>query len=163
MTRTKYAAYNGDLTSQIEHLTSIILKNPILDSVIRKARELKIDHYYIGAGCITQTIWNHQCGFPVNRGIKDIDFVYYDSDLSYDKECEVIERVKGIFGDLPISVDVKNQARVHLWYEQHFGYADVELKEDVAADKILIETDYCFHRCLVAKYKYSSICRKSID
>ncbi|MGG4048591.1 MULTISPECIES: nucleotidyltransferase family protein [Paenibacillus] len=123
MKNTKYTAHNIDLSSQMAYLTSIILMNPVLDSVFKKAPKLKIENYYIGAGCITQSIWNHQCGYPITQGIKDIDFVYYDPDLSFDKECEVIERVKGLFDDVPISVDVKNQARVHLWYEQHFGYA----------------------------------------
>ncbi|WDH96587.1 nucleotidyltransferase family protein [Paenibacillus urinalis] len=69
-----------------------------------------------------QSIWNYVCGLPVNYGIHDIDFVYFDSDLSYDKECEVIDKVNQRFGDLPIRLDIKNQSRVHLWYENHFGY-----------------------------------------
>ncbi|WP_199617579.1 nucleotidyltransferase family protein [Paenibacillus alkalitolerans] len=122
MAITNYSAHNMDLASQMEYLTSIILLNPILDHIFRKAPDLKLEHYYIGAGCITQSIWNHLCGFPVNGGISDIDFVYYDPDLSYDKECEVIDNVKGLLVDIPLRIDIKNQARVHLWYEQHFGY-----------------------------------------
>ncbi len=31
-------------------------------------------------------------------------------------------RVAALFADLPITVEAKNQARVHLWYERWFGY-----------------------------------------
>src|SRR6476620_8096023 len=32
-------------------------------------------------------------------------------------------RVRNLFQHLPIKLDVKNEARVHLWYEDRFGYA----------------------------------------
>jgi hypothetical protein len=115
-------ARNKDISIQMNCLTKIVTLNPLLNNIFLKAPDLKLTDYYIGAGCIAQSIWNHSCGLPINYGINDIDFVYFDYDLSYDKECEVIDNVKGIFGDLPLSIDIKNQARVHLWYENHFGY-----------------------------------------
>jgi uncharacterized protein len=119
---TNFTAFNKDLACQIEFLTTIIKLNPMLENLFRKASELSMEHYYIGAGCITQSVWNFLFGFPLNHGIHDIDFVYYDSDLSYDKECDVIDKVREKFGDIPFKIDIKNQARVHMWYEQHFGY-----------------------------------------
>lgn len=32
------------------------------------------------------------------------------------------ERVDRVLGSLGIPIEVKNQARVHLWYEEHFGF-----------------------------------------
>ena len=32
-------------------------------------------------------------------------------------------RLRDLFQHLPIKLDVKNEARVHLWYEDRFGYA----------------------------------------
>lgn len=119
---TSMNAYNKDLVVQIDCLTRIIQLNPLLNSIFHKAHELGIDHYYIGAGCVTQSVWNHLFELPLHHGIHDIDFVYFDSDLSYDKECEMINSVRELYNDIPFFVDVKNQARVHLWYEQHFGY-----------------------------------------
>jgi hypothetical protein len=50
------------------------------------------------------------------------DLFYWDnSDLSYEAEDEVIQRGIKIFADLPVPVEIRNQARVHLWYEAHFG------------------------------------------
>ncbi|MGQ3479489.1 nucleotidyltransferase family protein [Paenibacillus sp. TY11] len=122
--KTNFSVYNQDLAVQMDGLTRIIESNPMLDAVLQKAVELEIEHYYVGAGCIAQSVWNHLLGLPLQHGINDVDFVYYDADVSYDKECEVIHNVREQFGDMdmPVRLDIKNQARVHLWYEQHFGY-----------------------------------------
>lgn len=43
--------------------------------------------------------------------------VYFDaSDPSWDAEDEAIRRGREVYRDVPA-----NEARVHLWYEQHFG------------------------------------------
>ena len=34
----------------------------------------------------------------------------------------MIRKVQEHFSQLPLALDVKNQARVHLWYQQHYGY-----------------------------------------
>jgi hypothetical protein len=53
--------------------------------------------------------------------VKDYDVFYFDdSDLSWDAEDAVIRRVQEAVADLGVTVEVKNQARVHLWYEQRF-------------------------------------------
>ena len=43
------------------------------------------------------------------------------SDLSWDAEDAVIQAGHEIFAGLPAPVQIRNQARVHLWYEQKFG------------------------------------------
>ena len=115
--------YNDDLQSQINQLTEILGLNKVLYNVIEKAVETGLSNYYIGAGCITQTVWNYQMGLDLINGISDIDFVYYDdSDLSFEAENAVIERITSIMERCPIKLDIKNQARVHLWYKERFGY-----------------------------------------
>lgn len=37
-------------------------------------------------------------------------------------ENETIGLLHRMFADWPVKLDVKNQARVHLWYPGHFGY-----------------------------------------
>lgn len=116
-------AYNLDILSQIEILEQIIRSNKIIYQVIERAELLGLEHYYIGAGCITQTVWNYLSGNDLLYGINDVDFVYFDAEhLEYDNENEVIVKVQDLFSDLGIEVDVKNEARVHLWYESHNGY-----------------------------------------
>ncbi|MFC6552823.1 nucleotidyltransferase family protein [Cohnella cellulosilytica] len=116
-------AYNRNLSDQVHVLTTIIARNKVVHDVILRAQDFKIDNYYIGAGCIAQTVWNYLCEFPLDYGIKDIDFAYFnDSDVSEEAEDKNIELINNHFCNLPIKLDIKNQARVHLWYKDHFGY-----------------------------------------
>lgn len=48
---------------------------------------------------------------------KDFD----DSDISWEAEDAVIRAGATLFADLPARVEIRNQARVHLWYAQKFG------------------------------------------
>lgn len=115
--------YNMDILSQIEVLEQIIRSNEIIYKVIEGASLLDLEHYYIGGGCISQTVWNYLSGNDLLYGINDVDFVYFDADHSdYDDENKVIIKIHELFPDIGIEVDVKNEARVHLWYESHNGY-----------------------------------------
>jgi Uncharacterized protein conserved in bacteria len=117
-------AYNVDLNSQIEALEHIIMSSPIIFTAVKRARQSGIDQYYLAASCIAQTVWNYLSGLPLEYGIKDIDFIYFDpTDLGSESENEVVSQVKDLYSDLAIEIDVKNEARVHLWYKNHFGYA----------------------------------------
>jgi hypothetical protein len=66
--------------------------------------------------------WNDLHGYAATHGIKDYDIVYYDAgDLTSDGEAHVAEALGALCADLSVRVDVKNEARVHLWYERRFG------------------------------------------
>jgi len=115
--------YNIDLQSQAEKLAEILQQNKPLYEVIEKAGDLGLRDYYVGAGCIAQTVWNYHSGIDLTHGISDIDFVYYDnSDLSLKAENAIAEKVAAMIKPYKIKLDVNNQARVHLWYKEHFGY-----------------------------------------
>lgn len=115
--------YNVDLTTQMKQLEDILMSSQTIQACVKRASHLDIENYYIGAGCITQTVWNYLSNLPLDYGIKDIDFVYYDNDnLDYTSENEIVTKLKQLYSDLNIEIDVKNQARVHLWYEERFGY-----------------------------------------
>lgn len=114
--------YNCDIRTQQRLLYEILSENPILFEILKGAQTLDLENYYIGAGCVCQTVWNFQNGLDLMYGISDVDFVYFDTELSYEAEDCVIRRVKQAFHTLPVEIDVKNQARVHLWYKQHYGY-----------------------------------------
>ena len=114
---------NIDLLSQVNTLADILKQNKLLFEIFVKASGIGLGDYYIGAGCIAQTVWNYQTGLELMNGISDIDFVYYDgTDLSFDAENEKIRQITEIITPHIISLDIKNQARVHLWYKEHFGY-----------------------------------------
>jgi hypothetical protein len=81
-------------------------------------------NWYLGAGCIAQTVWNSFHGFELTRNIQDYDLAYFDStDLSVETEERTIRKAQSALNDLGVTIDVKNEARVHLWYKKHFGNA----------------------------------------
>ena len=115
--------FNIDLLTQIGQLEKIILSNEAIYSILKKSNKIDLKNYYIGAGCVAQTVWNNQMNYELMNGILDIDFVYYDnSNLSSENENSTIEYIKKEIEPCPIRLDIKNQARVHLWYKEHFGY-----------------------------------------
>ena len=78
---------------------------------------------WLVAGCLFQTVWNLRSGNQPEAHIKDYDLFYFDAaDLSGAGEAAVNERVSACFADRGIVVEAKNQARVHTWYEDFFGF-----------------------------------------
>jgi hypothetical protein len=107
----------------IEHLETQLRDNPWLWRMLQRFDEVRLPDSWIVAGCIAQTVWNAACGRPAGFGIKDVDLVYFDpADLSAEAEADHERRLADLFRELPIKLDAKNQARVHLWYESAFGY-----------------------------------------
>ena len=56
------------------------------------------------------------------HGLRDVDFVYFQKDQSETDEEIDREKIKTLFKDLPVPIDVINEARVHEWYPEKFGY-----------------------------------------
>ena len=111
---------NKPLNEQMELLEKILLQNEKLNEVLMRLEKTSIKKYsyYIGAGSINQTVFNYYHGYPLDYGIKDFDIVYFDSDTSYEKEDAIIKELGAIFSDIDIEFDIKNQARVHIWYNE---------------------------------------------
>ena len=122
---------SGDLRSRLE---DIVRATPSLMHVMTVARELDLPEWLIFSGAIYQPVLNHLTGREADYGIKDYDLGYFDpSDTSYEAEDEVIQRVAQTFAP-PFSemVEVRNQARVHLWFEDKFRepYAPLASSEE---------------------------------
>ena len=106
-----------------------ILTNVFNGQVLNRLALLQLPECHLTAGCLFQTFWNVRSGNAPEWGIKDYDVFYFDDqDLSYEAEDRVIQRVARVTADLPITVEVKNQARVHLWYADRFGGSYPQLR-----------------------------------
>ena len=115
---------NKSLELQINSLQTVLGQSPIISEALERPESLDLPSWYLGAGCISQTVWNHISGMPPHSHIKDLDLVYFDPyDLSYEAERQLVSECQEVFDGVPIMVDLKNQARVHIWHEEHFGYA----------------------------------------
>lgn len=99
------------------------LQNPHNAALLERLPFLGLPDAWLVAGCLFQTVWNLRSGRQPTANIKDYDLFYFDgNDLSEAAEQAVQARATALFADLPITVEAKNQARVHLWYERWFGY-----------------------------------------
>src|SRR5580700_5767423 len=106
-----------------ERLTAILCATLPLMRVLTVAHHLCLPDWLLFSGAVYQPVLNHLTGRPLDYGIKDYDLGYFDdSDLSYEAEDAVIRRVRAAFDEpLGSMVEVRNQARVHLWFETKFS------------------------------------------
>jgi uncharacterized protein len=110
------------IDEQVTQFKAALQRNRTLTEVLGRAAAMNPPGWYLTAGCLYQTVWNVVGGQPPEAGILDYDLAYFDdSDLSWNAEDAVIQAGQKIFADLPAPVQIRNQARVHLWYEQKFG------------------------------------------
>lgn len=106
-----------------QRLTDLVRADAGLMHVLTTVRALGLPDWRLVSGAVYQAVWNARTGRPAGYGIKDYDLAYFDgSDLSYAAEDVVIKRVAAAF-DAPFrsQVEVRNQARVHLWFQDRFG------------------------------------------
>ncbi len=106
-----------DLAKRLER---ILRSDPIVWQALTKARDFALPDWWIVSGAVYNTVWNSLTGRQSGYGIKDIDLFYFDPDTSWDAEDREIRRGAQHFASDP-PVEIRNQARVHLWYEGHFG------------------------------------------
>ncbi|WP_374573796.1 nucleotidyltransferase family protein [Phenylobacterium sp.] len=123
------------MSDKAARLEAIVRATPRLMTVLETARDLALPDWMIFSGAIYQPVLNHLTGRAPDYGIKDYDLGYFDaSDISYEAEDVVIRRVAEAFEPpLKEMVEVRNQARVHLWFEQKFGEPYAPLKSTAEA------------------------------
>jgi len=115
----------GGDTELAQRLNEIVRAAPSLMRVLTTVRCLNLPDWLVMSGAVNQPVLNHLTGRAPDYGIRDYDVGYFDaSDISYEAEDVVIRRVAAAFEEpLKSTVEVRNQARVHLWFEAHFGEA----------------------------------------
>jgi hypothetical protein len=105
-----------------QRLVGIVRASPRLMRVLEVVRALDLPDWRVASGAVFQTVWNALTGRDPDHGIKDYDVLYFDPDVSWEAEDVVIRRVAAAFEPpLRERVEVRNQARVPLWFEAKFG------------------------------------------
>ena len=104
------------------------LKNPVNDTILRALEELALPDAWLVSGCLVQTVWNTLTGRAKGYGISDYDVFYFDPDTSWGAEDAVIGRLNARLAGLGVSIETRNQARVHLWYGDKHGLPYPPLK-----------------------------------
>lgn len=122
----------------------MLSRNDVLTEVLARTGTLDLPGWYVTAGCLFQTVWNVVTDRPPTSGIKDYDVFYFDAgDLSWEAENAVITAGRDVFADLPAEVEIRNEARVHLWYEDKFGVVCPPYESTEAAIDSFAATTCC--------------------
>lgn len=111
-----------------ERFVTLALLNPVNSELLRRLPALGLPEWWLTSGCLFQTVWNVLSGRNPQSGIHDYDVIYFDPDSSWAAEDRWIRAAREAFVDLGVEVQVRNQARVHLWYPDKFGLPYAPLK-----------------------------------
>ncbi|MGD1927257.1 MAG: nucleotidyltransferase family protein [Paracoccaceae bacterium] len=117
-----------DKTDLDRRLEEILRADRVVWTAIEQARAFDLLDWWIVSGAVYNAVWNALTGKPFGYGIKDIDLFYFDADTSWEAEDQVIRRGARHFSR-SIPVEIRNQARVHLWYQSHFGRPITPLRD----------------------------------
>lgn len=109
------------LSPEHTELLALVAASPLLGVALERMDGCGLPGWFLGAGAVAQTVWNSLFSLPDGYGISDLDVVYFEPDRTADAEREVRRDVCTRLAPLGVEVDVKNQARVHLWYPESFG------------------------------------------
>jgi hypothetical protein len=104
-----------------DRLRDLVRSSEVLMQVLRAVRTVDPPNWAVGSGIIRDLVWDHLHGMSGPLRFKDADVAYFDPEnLSQQHDEEIALRLGAL---LPtVEWDAKNQAAVHLWFEQRFGY-----------------------------------------
>src|SRR4030081_3176992 len=93
-----------------------VLRNPVNEIIADELFRLALPDAWIVSGFLVQTACNVLTKRMIDHGIDNYYIFYFDSDTSWQAEDAVIGELQGRFANLGAKLEVRNQARVHLWY-----------------------------------------------
>jgi hypothetical protein len=133
----------NDRPAQEARLVAALGDSPRLMTVLRTVRAAGLAQWRLTAGAIYGTLWNALTGRPPDHGIKDYDVAYWDADTGWDAEDAAIRKVAALApAPLKPLIEVRNQARVPLWFEAKFGAPYPPLAHvDEAVERYLFVSD----------------------
>jgi hypothetical protein len=102
-------------------LTDLIQTTPWFKQLLEAVRECDPPDWLVGAGVIRNLVWDHLHGYQQPTPLTDVDVIFFDpADLSPERDQAVQDQLAS---RLPgIAWEATNQAAVHLWYEESFGF-----------------------------------------
>jgi hypothetical protein len=121
MTYLRYA--DADLDEQSALIFKMCREFGPLYDYFARLRDMELPDAWIVSGAIYNNVWNYLTDRAPMHGVKDVDIFYHDADaITYDDEDKIISDAEAVFAGMQVPVEVRNQARVHLWYPAHFGF-----------------------------------------
>jgi uncharacterized protein len=115
---------HATLAEQLDAFEQLIGRNPVVVAIVDRMPVVGLADCWLAAGALFQTVWNVLSDRDPTAGILDYDLDYFDNtNLSWEAENEAIACAAKVFGDIDATIQVRNEARIHLWYEAKFGVA----------------------------------------
>jgi hypothetical protein len=140
----KLIGFNKPLQEQIPILTSILSLDEHFMTVLRRLRDLDIPQdYYVMSGWPAQIVANYNADRPLNTNVKECDIVYWEADLSSEREQKVIKLIETALSGINLPLDITNEARAHLWLPDYCGIAIKPYPSIEAAITSMTETITC--------------------
>lgn len=118
-----------EIARNADTLIKLIEMNPYNQTILARMHQLDAPDCWLVSGCLFQTVWNVIDGRSPWADILDYDLIYFDPDQSREAEEAMQQRAGAVFQDLKVKIEIKNQARVHLWYKQKYHQDYPELSE----------------------------------
>jgi hypothetical protein len=103
-------------------LTNIIYSNEWLMKVLRSAQKCDLPEWFVAAGAVRSIVWDKLHGYKDSTQISDVDVIFYDqSDLTQERDKKAEAELSSYMPN--VEWDTKNQAAVHMWYKDVFGFS----------------------------------------
>lgn len=110
------------IEDQVRAFRRIVCLNPVVVEILDRIPALGLADCWLVAGALFQTVWNVMSGRDPQTGILDYDVNYFDaSDLSWEAEDRAIAAATQALTGIDAEIQIRNEARVHVWYEDKFG------------------------------------------
>lgn len=123
-------------------LRDLVQSNPELIGILEAVRDVDPPDWVVGSGIIRDLVWDFLHGRDGRLDFKDVDVAFFDpANLAQERDEEIAARLRAWLPE--VAWDVKNQASVHLWFEQRFGYPAEPLTSITDAVATWPETAVC--------------------
>ena len=105
-----------------KELTQLIRSTDWFMSVLETVRTCNPPDWLVGAGVIRNLVWDHLHQYQIPTPLADIDVIFFDpQDVRSERDQMVQQQLAQ---RLPhVTWEATNQAAVHLWYEDVFGFS----------------------------------------
>jgi uncharacterized protein len=105
-----------------QELTQLVRSTPWFMSILETVRAYNPPHWLVGAGVIRNLVWDHLHQYQTPTPLADIDVIFFDPHDVRPERDQVVQQQLARW--LPhVNWEATNQAAVHLWYEDVFGFA----------------------------------------